>query len=52
MSEKRVAIVSGSSSGIGFETSLMLSKTGIHNICDDERFTEKFNLEISCRQRC
>ena len=34
-----VAVVTGSSTGIGFETSLMLARNGYY-ICHSERFTK------------
>ena len=58
MSEQRIAVVTGSSSGIGFETSLLLAKSGfytyatVHKLEGEERQIidiakkEKLPLEV------
>jgi NAD(P)-dependent dehydrogenase (short-subunit alcohol dehydrogenase family) len=51
MQERKVAIVTGSSSGTGFETALMLARTGIHtyatmrNLEKSKNITEIANTE-------
>jgi len=36
--QEKVAVVTGSSSGIGFETSLLLSRNGVLYLCNYEKF--------------
>jgi NAD(P)-dependent dehydrogenase (short-subunit alcohol dehydrogenase family) len=49
--EKKVALVTGSSSGIGFETALLLSRSGFHTYAS-MRNLEKFKniTEIANRE--
>jgi len=41
--EKKVAVVTGSSSGIGLETSLELSRNGFHTYATVRNLEEKFS---------
>ena len=43
MQDQRVALVTGSSSGIGFETSLTLARNGFHTYATMRNLEEKSN---------
>jgi NAD(P)-dependent dehydrogenase (short-subunit alcohol dehydrogenase family) len=44
MQERKVALITGSSSGIGFETALILARTGIHTYATMRNLQKSKNI--------